>query len=164
MGLSRMQGTSGYISYYGSKEGKRTRHNCDHYERFAQCCFRNKKIQACKSPSRCEYHTENTTRTLIEIRESKKEQQTNKPKNIQQKKKKKSAKKVVVGSLVELFNLDKCTRMFVTIVEPQEMDRAKSKIPKNSLLARNLLGKEVGQKASYHFEGQLKQYKIVSIK
>lgn len=67
MGLSRMQGTSGYIGYFGSQEGKRTRYNCDHYERFAQCCFRDKKIQACKSPARCKYHTENTPVTLLEI-------------------------------------------------------------------------------------------------
>ena len=57
MGLSRMQGTSGYISYFGSNEGKRTRFNCDHYHRFAECCFRNKKIEPCKSPGRCKYHT-----------------------------------------------------------------------------------------------------------
>ena len=35
MSLSRMQGTSGYISYFGSNEGKRTRFNCDNYHRFA---------------------------------------------------------------------------------------------------------------------------------
>lgn len=44
MGLSRLQGTSGYIGYFGSNEGKRTRFNCDHYERFAQCCFRNPEL------------------------------------------------------------------------------------------------------------------------
>lgn len=69
-----MQGTVGYIGYFGSQEGKRTWYNCDYYERFAQCCFKDKKIQTCKISARCKYHTENTPVTILEIEKQKKKQ------------------------------------------------------------------------------------------
>ena len=93
MGLSRMQGTPGYISYFGSSEGKRTRFNCDHYHRFAECCFRNKRVEPCRSPGRCKYHTENTPVTLLEIENQSKVKVTKTSKKPQQKSKKQTRKK-----------------------------------------------------------------------
>lgn len=157
MGLSHLQGTSGYIGYFGSKEGKRTRYNCDHYERFAQCCFRNKKIQACKSPGRCKYHTENTAFTLLEIekeyklRVQKKQQQKNM--NV----------KIKTGSTVEILNLVTYTRMRLTIVDPREVNRVENKISRTSMLGKNLMGHRADQIIEYRFDRKIERYKILNV-
>ena len=158
MGLSRLQGTSGYIGYFGSNEGKRTRFNCDHYERFAQCCFRNKKIQACKSPGRCKYHTENTAVTLLEIEE---ENKLNAAKKRQQKKNINA--KIMTGSTVEVLNLTTYSRMTVIIVDPRDANRAENKIPRTSMLGKHLIGHREGQMIEYRFNGKMERYKSVSV-
>lgn len=157
MGLSRLQGTSGYIGYFGSQEGKRTRHNCDHYERFAQCCFREKKIQPCKSPGWCKYHTENTAVTLLEIEKDTKLRGSKKEKQNQ------TSAKIKTGSTVEVLNLATSKRLTVTIVDPREVDRAQNKIPRTSMLGKNLIGQREGQTIQYRFDGKIERYKIVSV-
>lgn len=159
MGLSRLQGTSGYIGYFGSNEGKRTRFNCDHYERFAQCCFREKKIQACKIPGRCKYHTENTAVTLLEIEE---ENKLNVAKKKRQQKKTINTK-ITTGSTVEVLNLTTYTRMTVTIVDPREANRVENKIPRTSMLGKNLMGHREGEVIEYRFDGKMEKYRIISV-
>lgn len=157
MGLSRMQGTSGYIGYFGSQEGKRTRYNCDHYERFAQCCFRDKKIQACKSPARCKYHTENTPVPLLEIEKQTKSRVTKKQKQ------QSIDAKIKTGSRVEVLNLTTFNRLVITIVDPREANRAQNKIPRTSMLGKNLLGHRVNEIIEYRFDGKVERYRILNI-
>ncbi len=156
MGLSRLQGTSGYIGYFGSREGKRTRYNCDHYERFAQCCFRNKKIEACKSPGRCKYHTENISVNSVKIEKENKNGKQKKPAQ-------KRSGKIKTGSIVEVLNLTTYTRMKVTIVDPREVNRLENKISRTSMLGKNLMGHRVNRVIEYRFDGKMERYKILSV-
>lgn len=157
MGLSRLQGTPGYIGYFGSREGKRTRFNCDHYHRFAECCFRNKRVEPCKSPGRCKHHTENTSVTLLEIENEAKAKATKKSKQLT------VNKQIKIGSRVEILNLTTFDRKMITIVEPRDANRAENKIPRTSLLAKNLLGKRIGMIIKYRFDGAMQQYKVMNI-
>uniref|UniRef100_UPI00189E0BF6 GreA/GreB family elongation factor n=1 Tax=Turicibacter sanguinis TaxID=154288 RepID=UPI00189E0BF6 len=122
-----------------------------------QCCFRDKKIQACKSPARCKYHTENTPVTLLEI-----EKQT-KSRVIKKQKQQSINAKIKTGSRVEVLNLTTFNRLVITIVDPREANRAQNKIPRTSMLGKNLLGHRVNEIIEYRFDGKVERYRILNI-
>lgn len=72
--------------------------------------------------------------------------------------------KIRTGSTVEVLNLSTSKRMTVTIVDPREVDRAQNKIPRTSMLGKNLIGQGVGQTIQYRFDGKIERYKIISVK
>ena len=163
MGLSRMQGTSGYISYFGSNEGKRTRFNCDHYDRIAMCCCRNKTIQECESPGRCKYHTDYPY-VYLKKEEVKKGRFEVSNEELNKRKKKKVAPIITTGSQVKVLNLNTSEKMQITIVDPREVNRAENKISRTSMLGKNLLGHKMGQTIEYRFDGKIERYRILNIK
>ena len=162
MGLSRLQGTSGYIGYFGSNEGKRTRFNCDHYDRVAMCCCRDKKIQECKSPGRCHHHTDYPQVYLNKEVEKRAKIEGLKKKATKSKSKKENGI-IKTGSNVNLLNLVTNTKIKVTVVDPRDANRAENKFSRTGLLGKFLMGEKAGKVIQYRFDGKIERYKIVNV-
>ena len=54
--------------------------------------------------------------------------------------------------------------MIVTIVDPREANRDENKIPRTSMLGKNLLGHKMGQTIEYRFDGKMERYRILNVK
>lgn len=161
MSLRRMQGTSGYISYFGSNEGKRTRYSCDYYNREARCCVREKKIHGCLNPEWCKYFTE------IGSIEQKQKAKKKKSKSLEAFQKSKAnpkpSKYSRVGSKVKVKNLTTKEIIECTIVEGNQENKNKGNISKTSPLGRALLYRLKGDVVEVKVRKELIKYEILRI-
>lgn len=75
-----------------------------------------------------------------------------------------SGGRIVFGATVEIVNIDTDETVVYQIVGDLEADIRQGKISVNSPIARSLIGKEVGDIASFEAPGGLREFEIITVR